>query len=153
MKNILIIIFFFTLFSCKKRNKEGWIVFLKEKIENTNWETGYPNEKLIFKNDTLKFYKNDSIINYIDYKLEGKSPTGLMGYGSLFYLKTKKNKLTLKFWDDYKLLAISKYNSINFLIYKNEKEIDSIILNGFIRKGVSNKMSIKQIDSLLSPNK
>tara|TARA_R110001592_G_scaffold347752_2_gene641450 strand:+ start:575 stop:1006 length:432 start_codon:yes stop_codon:yes gene_type:complete len=139
-------------FSCKKRNKEEWTVFLKEKIENTSWETGYNNENIIFKNDSLRLMRNDSLIKEISYNIEGKPPTGLMGYGSLFYLRTNNKKFELKFWDNYKILVLRNYEPINFLLTsKKDKEvIDSLILNGMIKENISNRFSIQKIDSILS---
>ncbi|WP_339660907.1 hypothetical protein [uncultured Polaribacter sp.] len=151
-KYILFYLVSIMFFSCKKRNKEEWTVFLKEKIENTSWETGYNNENIIFKNDSLRLMRNDSLIKEISYNIEGKPPTGLMGYGSLFYLRTNNKKFELKFWDNYKILVLRNYEPINFLLTsKKDKEvIDSLILNGMIKENISNRFSIQKIDSILS---
>lgn len=77
-----------------------------------------------------------------------------MGYGKNFniYFEKKIKRHSIDFYQDYKILTIA-YNGINSFILINEKKkssIDSLILKGFIEEGVSNRMSIKQIDSLLS---
>ena len=154
MKKYILLTLISLMFSFKKKNEEEWTIFLKEKIENTYWVTGYDNEKIIFKNDTLTYYKNDSVKNFITYNLIGKPALGLMGYGKNFniYFEKKIKRHSIDFYQDYKILTIA-YNGINSFILINENKkssIDSLILKGFIEEGVSNRMSIKQIDSLLS---
>lgn len=152
MKKNIILILIVLVFSCQKKNKEEWTVFLIGKIENTEWETGNNKEKLIFKRDTLSFYRNDSLLNKMYYKLEGKPPTGLMGYGSLFYFYINKNKFKLNFMDDYKILTFHNYEPNAFFLTskQNKQEIDTLILNGLVSNSISSRMSIKELDSIFN---
>ncbi|WP_445748638.1 hypothetical protein [Polaribacter sp.] len=156
MKKYILVSLIILMFSCHKKNEQEWTIFLKEKSENIKWHTGFNNEYLLFKNDTLKFYENNSIKSKKKYILIGKPALGLGGYGEDFnlYLQDKPKRYGINFYQKHKVLTIS-YDGINsfFLINDMEKStMDSLFINGMIKENISMRFSIKEIDSIFSSN-